>query len=91
MAITLTPAEENQIAAQTWQDAAVIMSFYEWLGRFKEQSMDEVTACRLALGKQQDTFAEVYEGKVALYLRELRRNHKFRLCRWKRTDRAPGS
>ena len=84
MAITLTTEEEDQIAAQTWQDAAVIMSFYEWLRRFKEQHVDDVTACRLALGKQKDTFHEVYEGKVALYLHELRKNRRFRLRRFKR-------
>ena len=84
MAITLTPAEEDQIAAQTWQDAEVIMSFCEWLRHFKEQHADDVTACRLALGKQKDTFQEVYAGKVALYLRELRKNQRFRLRRLKR-------
>jgi hypothetical protein len=84
MTITLTTEEEDQIAAQAWQDAAVIMSFYEWLRRFKEQRMDDVAACRLALGKQKDTFQEVYEGKVALYLHELRKNQRFRLRRFKR-------
>lgn len=83
MAITLTPVEEDQLAAQAWQDGAVIMSFYEWLRRFKEQHMDDVAACRLALSKQKDTFQEVYDAKVALYLRELRKNHSFRLRRWK--------
>jgi hypothetical protein len=84
MTITLTPEEENQLAAQTWKDASVIMSFYDWLRRFREQQMDDVTACRLALSKQKDAFREVCEGKVALYLRELRKNHAFRLRRWKR-------
>jgi hypothetical protein len=84
MTITLTTEEEDQIAAQTWQDATVIMSFYEWLRRFKEQRMDDVAACRLALSKQKDTFQEVYEGKVTLYLHELRKNQRFRLRRFKR-------
>ena len=89
MAITLTPAEQNQIAAQTWKDASVIMSFYEWLRRFKEQRMEEVAACRLALYKQRDTFQEVYAAKVAHYLRELRKNSAFRLQRWKRLRPSP--
>jgi hypothetical protein len=84
MQITLTSEEENQIAAQAWQDATVIMSFYEWLRRYKEQNENDVAACRLALQKQRDTFQEVYEGKVALYLRELQKNHSFRLRRSKR-------
>ena len=84
MEIILTTEEENQLAAQTWRDASVIMSFYDWLRRFREQQMDDVTACRLAIGKQKDTFQAVYEGKVALYLRELRKNHGFRLRRCKR-------
>ena len=89
MGITLTAAERDAIAAQAWQDPDVIMSFYEWLRRFREQHGNDVTACRLAISKQKDVFREVYEDKVAVYLSEVRKDYRIRLLNLKRLEKGP--
>jgi predicted nuclease of restriction endonuclease-like RecB superfamily len=89
MTITLTTAEQQQLAEQTKRDPAVIISFYEWYGRFRQSAQDDVTACRLAIQKQREVFREVYEGKVTLYVKEARRDYRARLANLKRLPSGP--
>jgi hypothetical protein len=89
MTITLTTAEQQELVEQTRRDPAVIMSFYEWYGRFRQSAPDDVTACQLALQKQREVFREIYQGKVALYVKEVRRDYRAKLLNLKRLPSGP--
>jgi hypothetical protein len=89
MAITLTTPEQQELAEQTKRDPAVSMSFYEWYGRFRQSAPDDVSACQLALGRQREVFREVYQGKVALYVKEARQDYRARLMNLKRLPSGP--
>lgn len=78
MGITLTPGEERELAEQTRRDPEVVSSFYQWYARLKAEA-DDATACRLALGKQEEVFQAVYADKLALYRQIVRRNYRVRL------------
>jgi predicted nuclease of restriction endonuclease-like RecB superfamily len=89
MTITLTTAEQQELAEQTKRDPAVIMSFYEWYGRLRQSAPDDVTACQLALQKQREVFWETYQSKVALYVKEARQDYRARLLNLKRLPAGP--
>jgi len=86
MGIKLSVDEQKEIAERTRRDPAVIMSFYEWYGRYKQQSRDDATAARLALAKQQELFSQIYEQKEAEYFAEVSGDYRSRLLmrkKWK--------
>jgi hypothetical protein len=89
MAINLTAAEMKELEEQTKSDAKVIMSFYEWYDWFRQSLRDDTVACRLALRKQRDVLQEIYEGKVALYVQEVRKDYRVRLLNLKRLPSGP--
>jgi hypothetical protein len=89
MTITLTGEEQSDLANQSKRDPTVIMTFFDWLARYQNDGYDQVTACRLALRRQEETFRQVYEDKVALYSRTLRKNPMLRALRFKNSRPAP--
>ncbi len=89
MAINLTTAEQEYLADQTKRDPAVIMSFYEWYARFRQSAPDSVTACRLALRKQEEAFRQAYEDKAAWYVKAVRKDYRARLLNLKRLRTGP--
>ena len=89
MAINLTTAEQKHLAEQTKRDPRVIMSFYEWYERFRQSTQDDVTACQLALRKQEETFRQVYEDKAAWYVKAVRKDYRARLMNLKRLRSGP--
>jgi len=88
MPIMLTSEEKQELARQTECDPQVVFSFYEWFGRFREQH-DESTACRLALGKKQEVFEQVYTAKLALYLKEVSHDYGLRVRNLRRLRPGP--
>lgn len=88
MAITLTPEEERELAEQTRRDPKVASSFYQWYARLKG-TVDDATACRLALHKQTEVFREVYTDKVELYRQLARHNYGARLENLRRLSPRP--
>ncbi len=72
MGNALTVDEQKEIAERAGKEPDVILAFYEAYGRFKQQGKDDVTACRLALRKQQEVYHATYRRKLAEYVAETR-------------------
>ena len=81
--------EKKEIAERTSKDPNVIMTFYEWYARYKEQSPDDRTACRLALDKQKEVYQEMYQQKLGEYLAEIRQDYHTRLLNLKKWQSGP--
>jgi len=79
MGLSISVDEQKEIAERTNHDPAVIMSFYEWYGRYKKLHHDDVTACRLALAKQAEVYQATFPQKLAEYLAAIAQDYRTRL------------
>ena len=88
MAIKLTEAERQEIAARSENEESVIRALFEWYSHYRKSGKEDAIAFELAEWQQTLRFGEVFEAKTKQYLAEVQGDFKRRLLVIKKWDKG---